>query len=262
MQIMRSKILIISLFLLGFFVIPINAQKIYSVTSGEIIFSENQASFTTGFLTQYPDAKMVSSNLRFTMFFHVGQYVHYDINNVFGLYTGLAIRNVGMITNETLPQTVGSDTNMMDYKIVNRQYMLGLPLAIKLGSFKDHFYIFGGAEYELAFNYKQKYWVDEDWDRDGSKTKYNKWFGDQTPIFLPSVFGGIQFPGGVNVKVTYYLEDLLNNEYTKSSNLTAGNSYDVSDLSRYEESRIFMISLCWQFKTTELFGEVKPVAAK
>ena len=236
--------------------IPGISQKVYPVTSGEIIFSQSQASFTQEFLTQYPGAALQANNVRFTVFFHLGQYIHYDFNNKVGLYSGLAIRNVGMITDETLPQTVGTADAYDDFKIIRRQYMLGVPLAIKFGSFKDHFYVFGGGEYELAFVMKEKYWTGS-FDRDGAKTKNVKWFSNQTPTFLPSLFAGIQLPRGINIKFKYYMTDFLNTGYKISSNNNPGTSYNLSDLSRYQESQIYYVSVCWQFNTSELFSYQK-----
>jgi hypothetical protein len=231
------------------------AQNVYPVTSGEIIFSQSNSSFTEEFLDQYPDAGLAGNNVRFTVFFHLGQYIHYDFNDKFGLYSGLAIRNVGMITDESLPQTVtltGAEVPYEDYKIIRRQYMLGVPLAFKFGSFSKHFYFFGGGEYELAFVFKEKYWTGS-YQRDGSKTKDVQWFANQTPTFLPSVFAGVQLPGGVNIKFKYYLTDFLNTDYKVSSNTQEGSSFDLSDLSRYKESQLFYVSVCWQFNTADLF---------
>jgi hypothetical protein len=239
----------------GLFTVHINAQKIYPVTSGEIILSQNQSSFTSSFLNSYSGAELNESNVRFTIFFHLGQYFHYDASNNFGLYSGLAIRNVGMITDETLPQTVsltGQPVNYSNYNIVRRQYMLGVPLAIKLGSFKDHFFFYAGGEYELAFVYKEKYWTDS-FDRSGPKTKSVDWFGSQTPLFIPSVFGGVQLPGGFNLKFTYFLTDFLDNTYTVAKNSQEGSTFSLSDLSRYEKSQILFFSLSWQFDTASLF---------
>jgi hypothetical protein len=62
-----------------------------------------------------------------------------------------------MITDETLPQTVSTTEASVLYKnynVIRRQYMLGVPLALKLGSFKDHVYFFGGGEYEVALHLK------------------------------------------------------------------------------------------------------------
>jgi hypothetical protein len=252
---MNSKKYIIALLISGICTIHITAQKMYPVTSGEIILSQNQSSFTSSFLNSYSGAALNESNVRFTVFFHLGQYIHYDASDNFGMYSGLAIRNVGMITDETLPQTVsltGQPVNYTNYNIVRRQYLLGVPLAIKLGSFKDHFYFFAGGEYELAFVYKEKYWTDS-FDRSGAKTKSVTWFGSQTPLFIPSVFGGVQFPGGFNLKFTYYLTDFLDNSYTVAKNSQEGSTFSLSDLSRYEKSQILFFSLSWQFDTASLF---------
>jgi hypothetical protein len=253
---MKSKIYIFIFLVLVSFIVPVKAQDVYTVTSGEIIFGQNQSAFTSSFLQQYPGASLGASNLRFTIFLHLGQYVHYDFSNGVGLYTGLALRNVGMITDETLPQTVSltnQEVSYSNYNIVRRQYMLGVPLALKLGSFKDHFYVFGGGEFELAFVYKEKYWTDS-YDRSGVKTKSVTWFGNQTPAFLPSLFGGIQFPRGFNLKFTYYLDDFLNTGYTIAKNSQEGSTFSISDLSRYQKSQIYLFSLCWQFNTGDAFS--------
>lgn len=252
---MKAKKYILTVLFLGLLIFPLKAQKFYPVTSGEIIFSQNQSSFTTSFLNQYPMASLSESNVRFSMFFHLGQYMHYDASNNFGFYSGLAVRNVGMITDETLPQTVtltSQPVNYSNYNIVRRQYTLGVPLAVKVGSFKDHFYFFAGGEYELAFVYKEKYWTDT-YDRSGAKTKSVTWFGSQTPLFIPSVFGGVQFPGGFNLRFTYYLTDFLDNSYTIAKNSQEGSTFSISDLSRYEKSQILFFSLSWQFDTASLF---------
>ncbi|MCU0377135.1 MAG: outer membrane beta-barrel protein [Bacteroidales bacterium] len=241
--------------MIGFSLISsgIFAQNIYPVTGGEMIFSQSTTSFTQDFLDQYPDARVAADNVRWTVFFHFGQYIHYDVNDKFGLYSGLGVRNVGMITDETLPQTVSEDTPYEDYKIIRRQYLLGLPLAVKFGSFDKHFYFYGGGEIELAVAFKEKYWTGS-FDRDDSKTKSTKWFANQTPTFLPSFFAGVQLPGGVNLKFKYYLNDFLDTDYRVSSNSNEGSSFSVSDLSRYKESQVFYVSVSWQFNTAEMFG--------
>lgn len=252
---MKSKLSSVFFLIIGFINIPLIGQKVYPVTSGEMIFSQSSTSFTQEFLIQYPDARLAADNVRYTVFFHLGQYFHMDLNNTFGLYSGLAIRNVGMITDETLPQTVsttGESVPYMDYKIIRRQYMLGVPLAIKLGSFKNHFYIFGGGEYEMAFHFKEKYWSDT-FDRSGSKTKTRQWFASQTPTFIPSLFAGIQFPRGINLKFKYYLTDFLDTDYKITNNSQNGSTFSISDLSRYKSSQLMYVSLCWQFNTALLW---------
>ena len=212
---LTKSFLIIIIF--GLISIPMFAQHISPVTSGEMIFSQTSSSFTQAFTNQYTNARLVSNNVRYTVFFHLGQYFHMDFNDSFGMYSGLGIRNVGMITDESLPQTVsttGVTVPYSDFKIIRRQYMLGVPLAIKIGSFKNHFYIFGGGEYEMAFHLKEKYWSDT-FDLSGSKTKNKEWFSSQTPAFLPSVFAGVQLPGGVNLKFKYYLTVPANQDLRK-----------------------------------------------
>jgi hypothetical protein len=252
---MKSKLTFVIMMLTGALAVPAMAQKVYPVTSGEIIFSQSNSSFTQSFLTQYPGASLQDDNVRFTCFLHIGQYFHMDFNNSFGLYSGLAIRNVGMITNETLPQTVsttGEDVPYTKYNVIRRQYMLGVPLAIKLGSFKNHFYMFGGGEYEMAFHFKEKYWTDS-YDRSGPKTKSTEWFAGQTPTFIPSVFVGIQFPGGVNLKFKYYLTDFLDNTYQSGNNNQNGSTFSLHDLTRYQSTQLMYVSLSFQFNTSDLW---------
>jgi len=234
--------------------IPAMAQKVYPVTTGEMIFSQSSTTFTQDFLDQYSDARVAADNVRWTVYFHFGQYFHYDASDRFGFYSGLGVRNVGMITDETLPQTVSSSgsTPYEDYKIIRRQYMLGVPLAFKFGSFSKHIYFYGGGEYEMAFAFKEKYWTG-DFDRNDSKTKNVQWFSNQTPTFMPSVFAGVQLPGGVNIKFKYYLNDFLDSSYRITSNSNEGSSFSVSDQTRYQKSQVFYFSLSWQFMTSDLF---------
>ena len=254
---MKTKLLILIVTLLFLLNASTEAQKIYPVSSGEMIFSQSQSSFTSSFISQYPSAKLVANRVRFTVFFHLGQYIHYDFSNNAGIFSGLSVRNVGMITDEKLPQTVtvsGANVPYSDYKIIRRQYMLGVPLALKAGAFDKHFYIYGGGEFEMAFVLKEKFWSNT-FDRSGPKTKNTQWFSNQTPTFFPSLFAGVQLPGGVNLKFKYYMKDFLNTDYTKSRNLQEGASFDLSDLSRYKNSQIFYFSVCWQFNTSSLWKD-------
>jgi hypothetical protein len=123
---------------------------------------------------------------------------------------------------------------------------------LKFGSFRDHFFFFGGGEYEFAFVCKEKYWSG-DFDRSGHKTRSVRWFSDQTPDFLPSFFAGIQFPGGVNIKFKYYLTDFLNNDYRTAGNTTDGAAFNPSDLTRYKSSHVVYFSLSWHFRTSEIW---------
>jgi hypothetical protein len=139
---------------------------------------------------------------RFTMFFNVGTNYNYDFSNNFGIFTGLNIKNIGLITkpNDSV-------------KLKQRVYTLGVPLGIKVGNLRDGFFFFAGGEYDLAFNYKEKYFLDGD-----KKSKFNEWFSDRTDILMPSVFAGFRFPPGFGVKVQYYLNDFFNKDYTETVN--------------------------------------------
>jgi hypothetical protein len=247
--IMNCRYLFI-LILTSTFMCQLNAQKIYSVIGGEFIFSFSDPQFTGNFKAQYSNAEITKSDMRFTCFFHLGEYWHMDFTNNLGLFTGIGIRNVGLISDEKLPDFVGS-SQTIDYKIIRRLYTVGVPLAMKVGSFKDNFYFYMGAEYESAIQYKEKYWSNTQ-SRSGSKTKSSQWFGNQTPHFLPSVFAGIQMPRGINIRFRYYITDFLNSDYKTGNNNTPGANYNISDLTRYGRSQVFYISLCWQFRTYRL----------
>jgi hypothetical protein len=216
----------------------------YFISSGELIFSWAEVSFTEEYQQANPDNEILNSPMRFSAFFHAGTNYHVDLGNTFGIYTGLGIRNVGFTTNERLIIESGE---LQDYKIVRRSYNVGIPFAIKLGSFDDHFYFYAGGEAELQFAYKEKYW--DSHNRSGSKTNYHEWFGDQTNRFAGSAFVGIQLPKGFNVQFRYYLTDFLNHDYK--------NTNQVSDLRRYKTSNIMYFSASWQIDTDKIYKKKK-----
>lgn len=197
----------------------IHAQDIYTITSGELLFQSGQIE---------KNGDELNTNMRFTLFFHLGEYVHLDIGNNVGFFTGLGIRNVGFITEEN------------DVKTKYRSYMLGAPLALKLGSFKHNFFVYGGAEYEWMFHFKQKTFVDD------QKIKYSDWFSNRTPDFIPSVFAGIQFPYGLNIKFKYYLDNFLNHDFQAT-----GENAEYSDYTLFDKTQAWYISVSFQIKNSE-----------
>ena len=237
--------------------------KTYTTSGGEMVFSWGDLKYTDQFKQDYGvgnglggEAEIVGNPVRFTMFFHLQQFWHLDLNNNIGFFTGIGIRNIGMISDERLPNSnfdpnnpPANTQNYFNAKIIRRSYTLGIPLAIKLGSFKDHLNVYAGGEIEWAFHMKEKWW--DSHSRSGSKTKSTSWWPDQITTFLPSTFIGLQFPGGVNLKVKYYLENFLNHDYGKGT-LPGTPSKVVSDLSKYEKSNLFYVSLAFHFKTNEL----------
>ncbi|MBK7968114.1 MAG: hypothetical protein IPK08_03815 [Bacteroidetes bacterium] len=139
------------------------------------------------------DAGAVSTSpiMRFSGFFHLQQELHYDFNQSFGFYTGIGIRNVGMINelNDSL-------------KLKQRAYGLGVPVAIKVGNLNG-FHVSAGAEAELFFHYKQKLFYDDE------KFKQDEWFSDRINLFNPSVFLELNSRKGSYIRFKYYLLDFL-----------------------------------------------------
>ena len=161
-----------------------NSQNIYTAAAEEFIFSLGHVE------TDTPQLKNV---VRFSGFFHFQEQVHFDFSNSFGIYSGLCLRNIGLITHTA-----------EGYKIKERSYSLGVPLAIKVGDFKNRFHVAVGGEAEMMFAWKRKIFV-----RD-TKIKNSKWFSDNVNIFNPSVFAEVKFYKGQYIRVKYYLLDFLN----------------------------------------------------
>jgi hypothetical protein len=212
---MNKTVLIACTLLIGYmsFSKPAKAQKLYTTSSGEWIFQ-------SGIIEQ--NGERMNTNLRFTMWFHANENVHLDLGNSLGLFSGISLRNIGFITEEN------------DIKTKYRSYNLGIPLALKIGSFKDKIFLFGGGEYEWMFHFKQKTFAD------GIKRKHNEWFSDRTPSFIPSFFAGVQLPHGLHLKFTYYLKDFLNHDYQGSG--------EFSDYTAFTKTRLWYISLSFQVK--------------
>ena len=205
-----------------------NAQGIYHTNAGEVIFSG--ANVNSG-------GASINSNLRFTLFFHSQHLINLDLTNNIGLFTGVGIRNIGIIT-EAPYQSIGFqniDNTHVDYnkntKIKRRSYSLGFPIALKIGSFSKHFFLFAGGEYEWMFHYKQKLFID------GEKHKFKEWTSDRVNAWIPSLFGGIQFPQGMRLKFKYYMDDFLNPAF---SGIDFGEQVDYS---QFESTGMLYISL-------------------
>lgn len=212
---MKKTIVLILILNLIFFT-TYSQEKYYSENSGEFIFS---------FANVENAGVKVPNNLRFSLFLHLGQNLHYDFTNNIGMYSGYALRNIGFILEEG------------DVKTKHRTYSIGIPLALKIGSFSDHFYVYGGGSYEMFFHYKRKRF------EDGNKSKFSEWFSDKTDLFAPSLFAGIQFPKGINLKFKYYPNNFFNIDYTGD---------DVVDYSNYNKSNLFYFALSFNIRTDKI----------
>lgn len=217
-----EKGLVIVLIVWGALAIDGKAQEIYTNTAGEMLFQMSEVN---------RGGNQIPTDLRWTIFFHLGQYFHFDFNDYVGLYSGIAIRNVGFIMNE---KELNSQNESVLVKHIYRTYNIGIPLAFKVGSIKDNFFIFFGGEYEWLFHFKHKYWPSGGGSRNNEKVKYTDWFSSNTPYFIPSLFAGVQFPRGINVKFKYYMQNYLNKDY-----LDADGNKPYGDLN----VRLFYISV-------------------
>lgn len=129
----------------------------YAMNSGEFIFSAGELKISDkavydpfGSINTIADP---DNKIRFSGFFHTSQELHYNFSNVFGFYTGLALRNVGFINT----MKVGGEK----LTIKQRSYSLGIPVALKLGNMQTYF-LTTGIEPEIMFAYKRKLFYDGD----------------------------------------------------------------------------------------------------
>ena len=152
----------------------------------------------------------------------------------FGLFTGLALRNVGYITKD---YTDRSDS--LNYKKKFRSYNLGIPVGFKVGNLERTFF-YAGYEIELAMAYKEKTYVD------GDKTdKITGWFSDRQELFQHGFLVGVQFPYGTNIKFKYYLSEFHNEDYTNNAGIKPYGGL---------KTNIFYISLnFFLFKNLEMY---------
>ena len=187
------------------------SQKISHAFAGEIIFGSSNASYAVdgSGIAGNNKAGSVTGPIRFSIWLHLGYYTHIDFSKNFGIYTGLVNRNVGFITQEMPSEKALTES----VKWKRRSYTLGVPLAIKFGNLENNMYVFVGVQYDMFYHYKEKEFLPS------GKRKYSKWFSDRVNLFAPSVFGGITFPGGLSVKYTYQLTDMMNKDFVvKTSN--------------------------------------------
>jgi hypothetical protein len=173
-------------------------KKVYTVTSGEWIFSF--ANIKQGGI----DA---SSIIRFSPVFNFQNIANYDMSDRFGFTAGLAVRNVGFIYD------VPNSNIRMKY----RTYNIGIPIGFKIGNMDGKF-LYGGYELEIPVNFKSKTFTNED-----KTDKSSVWFSSQVTTFNSALFVGIQMPMGGNLKFKYYLSNFFNKDYTAQD--SNGNPY-------------------------------------
>jgi len=151
-----------------------------------------------------------------------------DFSDNIGLFSGLAIRNIGFIYEDPF------DENNAKYKY--RTYNFGIPVGFKVGKFDD-FVFFGGYEMEFPFVYKEKKFVNED-----KEDKTVIWFSNRVETFQQSVLAGVQVPFGFTIKFKYYLTNFHNRDYIAMVDGQETMPYDF-------KSNIFYFSLAWDVFT-------------
>jgi hypothetical protein len=174
---------------LGFFGLQVMAQEAGTKTKEMYTVSATETILSWG---NVESAGLDIKNIgRFTPFLNFGQQLHFDFNEKSGFYTGLTVRNVGIISE--LNDSV---------RVKQRVYTVGIPVAFKAGDMDGNLFA-AGFEAEFAMNYKQKVFVNDE------KSKSNIWFSDRTNIFLPSVFAEVKSKYGNYIRFKYYLTDFL-----------------------------------------------------
>lgn len=164
---------------------------------------------------------------RFTFFFNIGHNLNYDFTRHFGFFTGLNLKNIGLITKDDIDSV----------KLKRRVYTLGIPIGFKIGDLRNgSFFFFAGGSYDLAFNYKEKKFINGD-----KKEKFNEWFSDRTPLLMPSLFAGIRMRPGFGLKVQYYPNNFFNKEYIV--NMPGGVMYPYKSL----DAKMFFVTLSYDF---------------
>lgn len=170
----------------------------------------------------------VNSIPRFTLFFNYGVNYNYDFSKSAGFFSGLNIKNIGLITK---------DDNI---KLKRRVYTIGVPVGIKLGDLKSsNTLFFAGGELDFAFNYKEKHFVNGD-----KVSKFNEWFSGRTPTVMPSVFAGVQFDRHFSFKAQYYLNNFFNTSYKDDNGV---------EIYKDTEAKILFITIGYHFRPKKYF---------
>jgi len=211
----KLYLLCVALIITGSISIYAQKTKMYSTTSGEMIFS-------------FADVKMEGSSqsgniMRWSPWFNIKSLFNVDFSDHFGVYTGISVRNVGFIFEDTETKT----------KKKYRTYNVGVPVGIKFGNL-DRFFVFGGYELEVPFNYKEKTFINE-----SKEHKFNVWFSDRVHLWNSTVFAGIHFPYGTTLTFKYYLTNFFNKDFVEVNDGVESKPYEFTDVNVFYFSLSF-----------------------
>lgn len=195
---MKKTILLI-LCAMGIHMAQAQGPDKYILSGGEIIFSFADISGNTG----------ADNIIRFSPVFNAQAWRVYDWDS-FGLFHGIAVRNVGFIANFEDDKT----------RIKFRTYNLGIPVGAKL-NLGQGIAIFAGYEFEIPFVYKQKTFVNEE-----KTNKFTSWFSGRNKTLNHGLFAGLQFRGGINLKFKYYVNDFFNEDFEEVNDGVTSKPYE------------------------------------
>jgi hypothetical protein len=192
-----KRILLLSVVIIGFALASHAQSTKYISYSGEMIFS---------FASIEDQGREESSLMRWAPVFNMQGMYNIDMNKQFGVFSGLAIRNVGYIYDTyTNPQTLSVNKKKF------RTYNLAIPVGFKVGNL-DKMFLFAGYELEFPFHYKEK-----TFDGGDKIDKITGWFSKRYEPIQHGFLAGVQFPGGPSLKFKYYLSEFHNQEYEDGS---------------------------------------------
>ena len=221
-----KKLILIITFNIAFAILAFSQTKVYTTSGGEMIFS---------FATIDNNGDESGNIMRWAPVLNMQGMINADFSDRVGVFSGLAIRNVGYIYDNYKFMEDGQEITV---KKKFRTYNLGIPIGIKIGNMKKGF-LYGGYEIEFPFHYKEKTFRDE------KKDKFTAWFSNRVEQFQQAFIVGIQFPYGANIKFKYYLSSFHNTGYTES---TGNKPYENLN------SNIFYISLSFNlFRDTKFY---------
>lgn len=161
----------------------VDPKKPYWTSGGEWIFS-------SGTLDNYNNV------VRFSPVINLQSLANFDKTSQFGWFTGINIRNVGFIYDESA--TVRKKV---------RNYNLGIPVGVKFGNLDKSFF-FGGYELEMALNYRERRFENE-----VRTDRFSVWFSDRVNFFQHALFVGVALPKGTSIKAKYYLTSFYNQNF-------------------------------------------------
>ena len=140
--------------------------------------------------------------VRFSWFLNIGLSFNFNFSHHIGAFTGIDIKNIGYIENNSDASTVK-----------HRVYTAGIPVGLKVGNMgRKRGYVFAGGGIDAPFHYKEKKFV----VRGQKDLKFNEWFSQRTPTTMPYVFAGFVLNRGLIVKGQYYPGNFMNPGFTKA----------------------------------------------